>query len=285
MISDRQNADELENLSALFDGELEGDAARFARKRLGHDIDWQQACGRWQLIGDALRGQATAAAPADFAGRVTAAVAAEPVPVLQPAPARAPARGIGRRWIGGALAASMALMAVFVARPPEPQSNDAAPASAAAPAPVLASSSATPSTSLAESPLAPAIEPAIETPAARNLAAAPTRDPATPSRNVEQAARASTARIARAVQQRAAGAAQEDSGASVILADAAPDPFRPRADIVTRPWPRAVLPNSQAAGALTASFEAAAPGSRSFYPFEPQAPADVPAARSPPPDF
>ena len=51
-----------ETLSALFDGELRGDAARFALKRLGHDAQWRQACGRWQLYGDVLRGQATAVA-------------------------------------------------------------------------------------------------------------------------------------------------------------------------------------------------------------------------------
>ena len=52
-----------ESLSALFDGELHGDASRFALKRLGQDAEWRQACGNWQLAGDVLRGRGMAAAP------------------------------------------------------------------------------------------------------------------------------------------------------------------------------------------------------------------------------
>ncbi|NUO77696.1 MAG: sigma-E factor negative regulatory protein, partial [Lysobacter sp.] len=65
-----------EALSALFDGELDGDAARFALKRLSHDEQWRRACGSWQLCGDALRGQAAGIAAPNFADRVAAAVAA-----------------------------------------------------------------------------------------------------------------------------------------------------------------------------------------------------------------
>ena len=60
--------DEREALSALFDGELPGDAARFALKRLDHDAGWRETCGRWQMIGDALRGETISVAPAGFAG-------------------------------------------------------------------------------------------------------------------------------------------------------------------------------------------------------------------------
>ena len=66
-----------ETLCALFDGQLQGDAARFALKRLGHDAQWRQACGRWQLYGDVMRGQAAAVAPAGFADRVALAMAGE----------------------------------------------------------------------------------------------------------------------------------------------------------------------------------------------------------------
>ena len=47
--------DDREALSALFDGELAADAMRFALKRLHHDADWRDTCGRWLVIGDALR--------------------------------------------------------------------------------------------------------------------------------------------------------------------------------------------------------------------------------------
>ena len=72
-----QPNDDRETLSALFDGELRGDAARFALKRLDHDSAWGQAVGRWQLAGDVLRGRAEAMAPAGFAQRVGDALAAE----------------------------------------------------------------------------------------------------------------------------------------------------------------------------------------------------------------
>lgn len=269
MTTDRPSTDDLETLSALFDGALDDDAARFARKRLGHDTHWQQACGRWQVIGDALRGQATAAAPADFAQRVHDAVASEPVP--EPIVATRFAKNGTRRapvWIGGALAASLAAVAVFVGRSPAP-----APVGEAAPVLVVAPSVTAP----ARSPSNGATDPAPPAIAASATASAP----AAGSPRIERpnarppqamlAARATTERIARDVQRRL--------DAETRVAEATPDPFRPATDIVTRPWPRAVLPNSQAAGALTASFDTPSVEVRSFYPFEP--PADVPASREP----
>src|SRR4249919_1858243 len=98
-----------EALSALFDGELPGDAIRFALRRLDHDAGWREACGRWQLIGDALRGEATSMAPPDFAsgvmrllaaeaaGGVTSPTSAHVVDAASPAASR-------RRWIGGGAA-------------------------------------------------------------------------------------------------------------------------------------------------------------------------------------
>nr|WP_254696267.1 sigma-E factor negative regulatory protein [Lysobacter enzymogenes] len=62
MTSTIHSGDDNETLSALFDGELDGDAARFAFKRLSHDGQWREACGRWQLCGDVLRRRAHGAA-------------------------------------------------------------------------------------------------------------------------------------------------------------------------------------------------------------------------------
>lgn len=274
MMSDRPTTDDLETLSALFDGALDADAARFAQKRLGHDAQWQQACGRWQLIGDALRGQATAAAPADFAPRVRDALAGEPVPVLlpEPAPAR-PARTAARRapmWIGGALAASVAAVAVFVARP-------AVDAPVVDPAPTIV---ATPSvTAPALRPAPEATEPVAPVREAARTALASSADTA-PVRSERRVRRAPQAVLAaRETTERMARDAQGSVEADARVAEATPDPFRPATEIVTRPWPRAVLPNSQPAGPLTASFEAPGAGTRSFYPFEP--PADMPASREP----
>lgn len=71
-------------LSALYDGELDPEAAKRALARLGRD---DEALGRWSeysLIGDVMRG--CAPGRADFAARVRAAVADEPT-VLAPLPA------------------------------------------------------------------------------------------------------------------------------------------------------------------------------------------------------
>ncbi|MGJ7903499.1 sigma-E factor negative regulatory protein, partial [Lysobacter sp. 1R34A] len=126
MTSTTLHGDDRENLSALFDGELDGDAARFALKRLGHDVQWRDTCGRWQLCGDVLRGKVSGAAGHDFAGRVAAAIAAEAAmlrsqeaSLVGKAGTIVPRRAGGSRrgWIGGALAASVAVAALFVARP------------------------------------------------------------------------------------------------------------------------------------------------------------------------
>jgi hypothetical protein len=96
-----------EALSALFDGELPGDAIRFALRRLDHDAGWREACGRWQLIGDALRGEATFVAPPDFASGVMRMLAAEGAVGVVTSPASAHAMAAasptasGRRWIAG----------------------------------------------------------------------------------------------------------------------------------------------------------------------------------------
>ena len=113
-----QPNDDRETLSALFDGELRGDAARFALKRLDHDSAWGQAVGRWQLAGDVLRGRAEASAPAGFAERVSAALAVEARIDAAPAVASGAvdSRRVGGWMPGAALAASVAVAAFLVAR-------------------------------------------------------------------------------------------------------------------------------------------------------------------------
>ncbi|HEY0501922.1 MAG TPA: sigma-E factor negative regulatory protein, partial [Lysobacter sp.] len=171
---DHQAPDD-EVLCALFDGELQGDAARFATKRLGHDAQWRQACGRWQLYGDVLRGQAQGVAAGGFADRVALAIAREPQ--LQQAvaePVRA-AVGMRRGWIGGALAASVAVAALFVTRPFSDE-----PASPAADAPARVATATTPAA------------PVVSTnPSAPRAPAAPTQR--SPDRSLELAAAAAVA--------------------------------------------------------------------------------------------
>ena len=232
-------------LSALFDGELGRDEARFLRKRLEHDVELAACVSRWQLAGDILRGQATAAAPAGFAAGVAAAVAAD----VQSAPAAAAASRT-RRWIpGAALAASVAVVAMFMAR----QSPDLLPAEQ--PAPVEMASTA-PAPALP----APVQDPAPATPqlpdAAAQLAAATVAAVEVPRRAAArrasssrgQAQRAAATRTARVEQpQVAAVAGSGIAGTSIASADAT-NPFAPEAaTIASRPWPRALLPNASSA--------------------------------------
>ncbi len=65
-----------EDLSALLDGELDHERARFLLRRIGHDQALADTLVRWQQQGDVLRGEHVNVSP-DFAERVAARIAAE----------------------------------------------------------------------------------------------------------------------------------------------------------------------------------------------------------------
>ena len=259
--------DERETLSALFDGELPGDAARFALKRLDHDADWRETCGRWQMIGDALRGEATSAAPTGFASGVMRMLDAEAA-VASVASERvmaSTATNLRRRWIGGAaLAASVAMAAVLVVRPfSETSSPDRQVASAPTATQMPAPSAVTvPAPTSANTP-SPTLIAAAEAPVA------------TASHRAARSPRTAT----RVVRRQAAPVRNEADEATTVVASATPAPvttgrpFHPPVDdIVTRPWPRSVL-SSENAGALTVGFGSTSSTSpSSLYPFEPRLP-------------
>jgi len=278
---DRSNQ-ESETLCALFDGELRGDEARFALKRLGHDVQWRDTVGRWQLYGDALRGQAQGVAASGFADRVALALREEQTQhVAMPAKAA----GGRRAWMGGALAASVAVAALFVTRP----FSDDAPSTGSRTAPSVASAPGA-----AVPRIAAAAASRVATPA---VPASPgTANPRSPDRVLGATAaavavaevprRASERRASRTTSPRAAGrvgrtieqpAIATAAVAQTAIADAtspstAPHkPFQPEhVETASRPWPRAVLPQYSGNGALTASFGTSSAASPSFYPFEPQ---------------
>jgi hypothetical protein len=59
--------------------------------------------------------------------------------------------------------------------------------------------------------------------------------------------------------------------ATEVAAATTRQPFHPPSDeITTRPWPRAVISDAAAAGALTVGFGDSSAPSPSFYPFEPR---------------
>src|SRR5690606_30712446 len=152
-----------------FDGELGSDEARFLRKRLEHDAELAGCVSRWQLAGDILRGQATAAAPADFASRVAGAIAADA--------GHAPAAAVRhRRWIpGAALAASVAVVAMFMARQsPDlmPAGQEQAPVEMASTAPDPSLPPANPAPAEAPAPTSPQLPDAAAQLAAATVAAA-----------------------------------------------------------------------------------------------------------------
>jgi Meckel syndrome type 1 protein len=204
----------------------------------------------------------------------------------------------GRRgWIGGALAASVAVAALFVARP---LGNGSAPTiPGATPAQVAEASSAPASTGadvrIPKAPLAPA--PAVDLGTAAVAAAEVPRRAierrSSRSQSQRAALRASARRESATVSAVATAAAPAVPSAALASDALAPsanvatdpaDPFRPQqGEAVARPWPRAVLPQYSSAGGINASYGASSP---SFYPFEPSMPQEgAPATveRNPPP--
>ncbi len=272
-----------EALSALFDGELVGDVARFALKRLDHDQNWRNTCDRWQRIGDALRAQ-SAALPLSFPERVRDALRDEAA--VAAVPARRAAGG-GIRWGSVGMAASAALVAFVLARMPfgSDAAHEASPAQVAAhlqqPAP--AQSPSTPDPGLQQASAAVAIA-AVARPLSERVAQR--------SRNVERG-RAATDRVVST----AVGAHSGVSNSAAQITGEAPQPATAIATNLVadvpelpasaalhagtlhtglmqseslqvepaRPWPRAVLPRLNGGGTLSADY-AAGP---SFYPFSP----------------
>lgn len=116
-----------EQLSALSDGELASDSARFLLKRLDHDPELSETWERYHLIRDCLRRQNTLA-PADFASQVMAGIDADAAPASVQRAARA-ARSRLTQWLGGgAIAAAVAVAALMLSTrapvdPAAPQGN------------------------------------------------------------------------------------------------------------------------------------------------------------------
>lgn len=277
MIDDKFQQHYRQQMSALMDGELAPDQARFLMRRMREDDALNDTWERWQLCGDVLRGRAQAPAPQGFAERVAAAIAEQAV---QPAANQEFRRNGNRllRWGGGAIAASFALVALFMA------GQQTKPSAATAPSAQLASSAPGPAASNAPAaPIAPAQTPAADTGAAlagSALAVASLPRRADDSRRGsatrnQQAARA-TASITR--QALAAVNAPPERAAAETPANTQ-DPFSGAhlGQASARPWPRASLPQFRAGGGYTAGY---APGEQApYYPFQPRLP-EAPATAS-----
>ncbi|KAF1707214.1 sigma-E factor negative regulatory protein [Pseudoxanthomonas sacheonensis] len=281
MTTDKMDNHYFQQLSALMDGDLPPDQARFLLRRMEHDTELTGCWERWQLCGDALRGQAQAPAPAGFADRISAAIAAE-LPRSAANTASPRVRSNLAKWGGGALAASVAAIALFMVRQQVP---DEAP-SQAAPTVADQSPAAAPSTA---SPAPAPQTAATVTAASVAVASIPRRQNdarRSATRNQQTARNAAAVRNAQPDRAVAAAAlpvintlarAPAGTGAN---AGAAHDPFSnlqinaPAA----RPWPRAVLPQySSGSGAFNADYSTDR-AAQTFYPFEPRLPVTPPVA-------
>jgi len=266
-----------QQLSALFDGELGLDEARFLQRRLQHDDDLAASWSRWQLAGDVLRGQGVAPAPSGFASGVAAALAEAPAGTpgaVDAGRGMAPPRRPGFLLPGAALAASVAALAMFMARQaPEP-------AMPAAPAMEIASAVETvPAAPRPAQPVAPAAPAAPD--AALQAAGGVIAVAEVPRRAAERRSRAQQQRAAASRAQRsaatepvlvaAAGSASAPATAPDAVVERAANPFALEAAaeaITARPWPRALLPGS--GNAFTVGYGRLAPVAADPHPFRPR---------------
>lgn len=287
-----------EQLSAMMDGALSADESRFLLRRMQHDAELAGCWERWQLFGDAMRGQTGTALPADFSRRVARAIAddtrarrtATQDADLSPAADGAVAWRQRLRWGGGAaLAASVAIAALMSTRQPALDDASTATPAVAAHALPTAAPAAGATARIAETAAIPAdsiprkmasipsvSSSAIPSSAPLAVASAPERT----RRDARPSIRLSGERVGTAEVSATAAVATVSDGVATASADAF---GRPNRDIAAKPWPRALLPEAAGAmsGAMTVDYSAAG-----LHPsFQPrtdaaEAPSESPAATS-----
>ena len=245
-----------EQLSALMDGALPADQTRFLLRRLQHDAPLAGCWERWRLTGEVMRGLAPAQRlPADFASRVSAALHGDVAPAPVSRSARTPA---WLRWGGGAaMAASLAVVALMARQPAgDVGSPPVQVASATAPA-------AQPLGTLPSVPSPDDAGRATQVVAAASaVAVASSRAPRERNAAQQRAPARATAPAASPVldtQVAAANGGVLGNGTSI-----------PQPDIVTRPWPRSVLPQYASSG-LAVGFGEHVRGASAYNPFQDQA--------------
>lgn len=106
-------------LSAMLDDELEGRECEMLVARLGKDPDLRSTWERYALIGDCMRGRLLATVSGGFSGRVVAQASAPGAGSVS-----AGSSGKWRPAAGVAIAASVAMVALFALRSPGPGSPE-----------------------------------------------------------------------------------------------------------------------------------------------------------------
>jgi negative regulator of sigma E activity len=276
-------------LSAMLDGEVSPDEAKFMLRRLQHDHELAACWERWQVSGDVLRGRGHALLPADFSRRVAQAIAADDGDAA--AEVAAGVQPSRRRYAQlatrAALVASVAVVALWAGRQ---LPDGAAPPSAGnggstAPATVVAVPQAAAGVTLE----VPATRPpgAMGSDAASAVVTAATGVAELPRPDAGRRARLQGQRATSRGRQGLAGERATVTVASVQASPTSPspmaglpapvsspgaatDPFATRAIAPARPWPRAVLPGLGVGGGLVASYPAMDAARSDFHPFEPR---------------
>lgn len=249
-----------EQLSAMMDGALSADETKFLLRRMEHDDALADCWERWQFLGDAMRGHAGRALPADFSRRVGRAIADDIAAGHHDQPI-AVASGSRRpllRWGGGAaLAASVALAALIGTRSLSSPDDDAsaAVASTAMPAPVVIPAPIAPG--VAPSPLSsPVPQLSIADAGTGAVVAAATVATATGNR------RSARPRIMAGAQTLAASAQASGHAATAVLHASAIPGVLPatngvaddQTQLPSKPWPRALVPGASVGGGLNAGY-------------------------------
>jgi negative regulator of sigma E activity len=262
-----------EQLSAMMDGALSADETKFLLRRMEHDDALADCWERWQFVGDALRGQTDRALPADFSRRVGRAIADDLAAAAAHEPplavgAHGNARGSLLRWGGGAaLAASVALAALIGTRmlsvPDGKSSAAVSTASATVPPPTPTVPTPVPAAvGIAPQPHARSESLIAEAGAAAALAAIPRSDHRGSRPRIlarEQAVAASPAVITKA-------AASATARTTNVASAATQGSTIGAQTVISKPWPRALVPGASVNGEVTAGFE----GSSVLHPFQPR---------------
>ena len=260
-----------QQLSAMLDGELSPDQAKFMLRRLQHDGELAACWERWQVCGDVLRGQRNDLLPADFAQRVATAIGGDAVLVGAPKTRRAPRPRLARWGGGAAVAASVALMAVFVGRQlPDVESGYSTEAMPvlAGPAAPDASPTGVEGAVLAEAPVDPAASPDRPLRAAQVVPAAAAAVAVAAAEAPRRAAQRRAVVAPTARPQAPASAPEPDLQAPVVEALEAPAYAFAMPEAVARPWPRSLLAPQ---GGLTVSSGGLLPPEPGFEPLLPGA--------------
>lgn len=272
-----------QQLSALVDGALPPDEARFLLRRLQHDGALAGRWERWQVYGECMRGGVSQLLPADFSQRVCAALEAEDARAVPMAAVRG-ARPMWTRWAGGAALAASVAMAAFVVVQRDPQAAASGAVQVASSVPATAPDAGASSVRTAGGVPAPtAGETALQSGATAGtvLLAARELPRRTATRTTAAVRPVQSAAVQRPVETLLPAYPQQAAMQTVAVSDAGVgaspqsgrDPFGMDMPADPRPWPRAVLPGV-GQGGFSVGYGAPSSDAGAFEYFEPTLPAE-----------